>query len=215
MTYEAKIRNIRPQRGPEGEVIGFSPSYLQGFHQALEEAAKLARKADLHIDMLRKMLLYVHQKGGIDGWVDVANDRYEYASEAAKENGREEPNTEDEINGILMMLRDAMHEELADDEIGIGVTSDNAPDYGAACACGARPASACPGAWEPGCDLGANAKHARPAPGGDELEKKLNNAMGFRWMLRPGVALAGRSIRITDAQYNRLDEDTKGLYEPI
>ena len=34
------------------------------------------------------------------------------------------------------------------------------------CACGDRPASQCPGEWEPGCDLGANEKHARVAPEG-------------------------------------------------
>ena len=32
------------------------------------------------------------------------------------------------------------------------------------CACKDRPASECPGEWEPGCDLGANPKYARAAP---------------------------------------------------
>lgn len=31
------------------------------------------------------------------------------------------------------------------------------------CPCGDREASKCPGEWEPGCDLGANEQHARPA----------------------------------------------------
>jgi hypothetical protein len=37
------------------------------------------------------------------------------------------------------------------------------------CPCGDRLASECPGAWEQGCDLGANAKHAQPAPTMDSL----------------------------------------------
>lgn len=31
------------------------------------------------------------------------------------------------------------------------------------CHCGDRPADQCPGEWEPGCDLGANEKHAKVA----------------------------------------------------
>lgn len=33
----------------------------------------------------------------------------------------------------------------------------------ALCACKDRPATACPGEWEPGCDLGANPAHVRAA----------------------------------------------------
>lgn len=42
---------------------------------------------------------------------------------------------------------------------------DRIPVYAPArCFCGARDARACPGQWEPGCDLGANEAHAVPAP---------------------------------------------------
>lgn len=212
MTYEAKIQLVRPRTDLDGRPIGWSPAYIQGFYDALAAAAQIGRKADAHIDMLRKMLLYVHQEGGIDGWAAVQNDRYEYAMSAARENGREEPTVEDEINGVLWMLHDAMHEEIADDEIGIGVGTHNAPDFGAKCACGTRAASACPGAWESGCDLGANGKHAQAVsepPG-------LNGALGFRWERAAGVSHPqGLPKRLTDEQYNALTEDEKGMYGPI
>lgn len=33
------------------------------------------------------------------------------------------------------------------------------------CICGDRLAADCPGEWKPGCDLGNNPQHIRPAPG--------------------------------------------------
>jgi hypothetical protein len=44
------------------------------------------------------------------------------------------------------------------------------------CWCGDRKFSECPGQWEPGCDLGANAKHAVAAP--PEAEAALSAALG-------------------------------------
>lgn len=44
-----------------------------------------------------------------------------------------------------------------------------------ACPCGDRTANACPGQWEPGCDLGANEAHAVPAPA--EAEQALRAAL--------------------------------------
>lgn len=44
-----------------------------------------------------------------------------------------------------------------------------------ACPCGDRDSSACPGQWEPGCDLGANDAHAVPAP--PEAAEALRVAM--------------------------------------
>lgn len=55
----------------------------------------------------------------------------------------------------------------------------------ATCACGVRPASACPGEWEQGCDLGANEQHARRA--GGEVSAQVDAALrlapspGSRW----------------------------------
>lgn len=59
------------------------------------------------------------------------------------------------------------------------------------CMCGDRAASACPGEWEPGCDLGANEKHVRvgteplhkaerPAPSASKSEvKRVATLMGW------------------------------------
>lgn len=45
------------------------------------------------------------------------------------------------------------------------------------CHCKDRPASECPGAWEPGCDLGNNAAHAKPYPPPRLTEKELDIAL--------------------------------------
>ena len=39
-----------------------------------------------------------------DGFVDVQKDRYEYAMDVAKENGRDEPTFEDELEGFRRMI---------------------------------------------------------------------------------------------------------------
>jgi hypothetical protein len=41
------------------------------------------------------------------------------------------------------------------------------------CMCKDRPLEACPGEWEPGCDLGANEKYVRRGPGLGELLRRL------------------------------------------
>jgi hypothetical protein len=45
---------------------------------------------------------------GADGFAHVAKDRYEYAMEAAAEEGREEPNAADELEGFRRMIDCAM-----------------------------------------------------------------------------------------------------------
>lgn len=45
---------------------------------------------------------------GPDGFVHVRKDRYDYASEAAEENGREEPNAADELEGFRRLIDCAM-----------------------------------------------------------------------------------------------------------
>lgn len=52
-------------------------------------------------------LRYMMQEGP-DGFCHVAKDRYEYATEAATENGREEPNAHDELEGYRRMIDCAM-----------------------------------------------------------------------------------------------------------
>jgi hypothetical protein len=47
-------------------------------------------------------------ESGSDGFVGVEKDRYEYASEVAAENGREEPNVSDELEGFRRMIDCAM-----------------------------------------------------------------------------------------------------------
>lgn len=61
------------------------------------------------------------------------------------------------------------HEHLApDDAYAVGQIDNAIAALRAAlaeqkCSCGDRPADHCPGEWEPGCDLGANEKHAKVA----------------------------------------------------
>lgn len=45
---------------------------------------------------------------GFDGFFHVAKDKYEFALECAEECGREEPNAEDELNGIRRLIDTAM-----------------------------------------------------------------------------------------------------------
>lgn len=40
----------------------------------------------------------------IDGFVNVKKDKYEYALCVAQENGREEPNKQDELDGIRALI---------------------------------------------------------------------------------------------------------------
>jgi hypothetical protein len=56
-------------------------------------------------------LFYVFSDTGIDGFTNVDKDRYEYASEVADENGRDEPNQPDEIEGIRRLIDAAMARE--------------------------------------------------------------------------------------------------------
>lgn len=43
-----------------------------------------------------------------DGYTTVVKDKYDYAIECAEENGREEPNAEDELNGLRRLIDAAM-----------------------------------------------------------------------------------------------------------
>lgn len=48
--------------------------------------------------------------------------------------------------------------------LGLALTEGLGAGAEALCACKDRPASQCPGEWEPGCDLGANERFACGAP---------------------------------------------------
>lgn len=52
-------------------------------------------------------LRYMMEEGP-DGFVHVTKDRYEYATEAAADEGREEPNAADELEGFRRMIDCAM-----------------------------------------------------------------------------------------------------------
>lgn len=57
----------------------------------------------------------------------------------------------------------------------------------AMCACKDRPASDCPGEWEPGCDLGANAAHvvvAQPAASGEPVARGAAYGDALRWTIK-------------------------------
>jgi hypothetical protein len=45
------------------------------------------------------------------------------------------------------------------------------------CQCGVRPAAGCPGAWEPGCDLGSNPDRVSVAP--PEQSAAVDKALGI------------------------------------
>jgi hypothetical protein len=55
-----------------------------------------------------EMLCYIMEKVGLDGFVHVSKDRYEYAIDVAAQNGRVEPTTEDELIGFRRMVSCAM-----------------------------------------------------------------------------------------------------------
>lgn len=46
---------------------------------------------------------------GIEGFVHVKKDRYEYALDVANENNRDEPNEDDELEGFRRMIDCAMN----------------------------------------------------------------------------------------------------------
>lgn len=46
-----------------------------------------------------------------DGYTTVEKDRYDYAIESMKENGRDEANEEDELNGLRRLIDAAMKEK--------------------------------------------------------------------------------------------------------
>lgn len=52
-------------------------------------------------------LKYMMEQGP-DGFVHVTKDRYEYATDVATENGRDEPNAHDELEGFRRMIDCAM-----------------------------------------------------------------------------------------------------------
>lgn len=82
------------------------------------------------------------------------------------------------------------------------------------CMCGDRAASACPGEWEPGCDLGANEKHVRvgteplhkaerPAPSASKSEvKRVATLMGWT----PPIEQPAPQGGLTDALIERAIE---------
>ena len=52
------------------------------------------------------------------------------------------------------------------------------------CSCGDRPADQCPGEWEPGCDLGANEKHAKVAEQAQPVAWTVKDE-GLYWTVVP------------------------------
>ena len=52
------------------------------------------------------------------------------------------------------------------------------------CPCGDRPADQCPGEWEPGCDLGANEKHAKVAEQAQPVAWTVKDE-GLYWTVVP------------------------------
>ena len=71
--------------------------------------------------------------------------------------------TAEEEDAALREMRDAQEAFRAEVE-RLAAQSAQAPAQAvqeARCACNDRPASECPGEWEPGCDLGNNPKYVR------------------------------------------------------
>jgi hypothetical protein len=70
------------------------------------------------------------------------------------------------------------------------------------CPCGDRAAAACPGEWEPGCDLGANEKHVRVAepvhePYGSVTTHKVSGQHFFyRWPDPPYLDTASECVTV-------------------
>lgn len=53
-------------------------------------------------------LKFIMKESGIEGFIGVAKDRYEYALDIAIERGRDEPNERDEMDGFRMLIDEAM-----------------------------------------------------------------------------------------------------------
>jgi hypothetical protein len=87
-----------------GELYDEAADELERLTRELEEARKDAER-----------LMFA--TGGYDGFVSVDADKYEYAAQCAAEAGRDEPNAEDEINGVRRLIDAAMSQEKRKDSL--------------------------------------------------------------------------------------------------
>jgi len=53
-------------------------------------------------------------ESGIDGFGEIPEDRYDYAAAVADDNGRDEPNQDDEFEGFVTMIDAAIAEDYPD-----------------------------------------------------------------------------------------------------
>ncbi len=61
-----------------------------------------------------KRLEWLMKVSGIEGFKNVDKDRYDYASEVAHEEGRDEPNTDDEIDGFRRCIDEAIRNNYSE-----------------------------------------------------------------------------------------------------
>lgn len=85
------------------------------------------------------------------------------------------------------------------------------------CQCGVRAATACPGAWEPGCDLGCNAEHVRVGRASDEVRGQAALALDPAPMKQVGWVVMNRENEpvapsITATQYDGMTASYDRVY---
>lgn len=124
---------------PEPYVMAWTADELTAIHQYGGECAEAARAPLLeHIERLKGVM-----KAAQEGWNDDYRLLQEATARIAELNGQIERQA-----AVLRQQREQIAELEADAKL---------------CPCKDRTATDCPGEWEPGCDLGANAAHAVPS----------------------------------------------------
>ena len=58
-------------------------------------------------------LKYIMNQSGLEGFIHVEKDRFEYAFDVAVEEGREEPNDADELEGLRRLIDAAILQDKA------------------------------------------------------------------------------------------------------
>jgi hypothetical protein len=79
------------------------------------------------------------------------------------------------------------------------------------CMCKDRAVSACPGEWEPGCDLGNNPKHVRVHQQADEERVALDTALGL-WVCPWGICNTGQAQKCRAEMRNQKKHRGCGTY---
>jgi len=105
MSLREEIMLLEPNKECENKLLDeYAACYKLGYKHAKIRAAELSKKYEKMSDT--KRLAFLMQE--IDGFGNVGKDRYEYATDVAKENGHDEPTRLDELEGFRRLIDEAM-----------------------------------------------------------------------------------------------------------